>query len=120
MEVLEALALELQDVDAVECDRATRRLDKPHDRAASRRLARAGLADQTERLSSADLERDAVDRAHLLSQPRSQHALLDREELHQVLHVEEDLAHDATSSSVGTGISHVAASPRVKPSMPAK
>jgi hypothetical protein len=39
-------------------------LDQPQDRPARRRLAAAGLADDAEGLARADLEADAVDRAH--------------------------------------------------------
>ena len=58
----QVLALERQEVLAVERDRARQRLRDAHDRPADRGLARARLADEPERLAARDGERDAVDR----------------------------------------------------------
>ena len=59
----EVVALERQEVDATEVDRAGLRLGDPDDRPADRGLARAQFADQAERLAAVDRERHAVDRA---------------------------------------------------------
>ena len=45
-------------------DRAAGRLEQPGEQPAGGGLAAAGLADQAERLALADVEVDAVDRAH--------------------------------------------------------
>ena len=58
-------ALEVRDVAALEDDLPGRRLEQLDDRAAERRLAAAGLADDTERLAAVTVEVDAVDGAHL-------------------------------------------------------
>ena len=54
--------LSLRDIGAVEDDLARGRFDEPEERAADRRLAAAGLADETEGLAALDAERDVVDR----------------------------------------------------------
>ena len=70
---LDAVAHRAQDVD---------------DRAADRRLAAAGLADQAERLALIQRERHAVDGAHL-ARPAQQHAAEHREPDVQVLNFED-------------------------------
>ena len=57
------LAAEARQVGAVELDRPGRRLQQPGDEAGERRLARPGLADESERLALADRQVDAVDGA---------------------------------------------------------
>src|SRR5690606_25645671 len=57
---------QLGDVPPVEQDAPVGRLDQPEQRAAEGALAAAALADQPERLSAADVERDAVERAQQL------------------------------------------------------
>ena len=52
---------ELRDVSALEDDRALRRLEQPDDRAAERRFAAAGLADEADRLPRAHGEGHVVD-----------------------------------------------------------
>src|SRR5262245_35533122 len=52
--------LQLRDVLSLEADGAFRRLEQPHDRSAERGLAAAGLADEAERLTLLDGERDVV------------------------------------------------------------
>ena len=59
--LLQVLAAEPDDVDAVEHDLAGGRLEQAQDRPTERRLAAPGLADEPERLASADVEIDAVD-----------------------------------------------------------
>ena len=51
-------------------DRPARRLVEAHEQAAEGRLAAARLADHAERLAPAHLERDAVDRVHLVVRAR--------------------------------------------------
>jgi len=51
----------VREVAAVEHDRAGGRLEEAEQRAAERRLAAAGLADQPERLAVLDFERDLGD-----------------------------------------------------------
>ena len=60
----ERRGIELRDVAALEPDLAGGRLDQPQDAAAGRRLARAGFADQPERLARRDVEAHIVDRVH--------------------------------------------------------
>ena len=56
--------VEREDVVAVEQDRARVRLDQAQDRAAGRRLAAAGFADQRQRLAGLQAEGDVLDRVH--------------------------------------------------------
>src|SRR5262249_52431275 len=74
---------EAEDVLPLEEDLARGRLDQAEDRAADRRLAAARLADETEGLAVADLERDVVDGLHVADGARED-PLLDREVLLQV------------------------------------
>src|SRR4051794_23263798 len=89
---LDRAGRQLGDVDrtvrTVEEDRARRRLDEPQQQATDRRLAAAGLADETERLAAADRERHAVDRADETDGPL-QDAALDREELPEIADLDE-------------------------------
>ena len=64
--------------------------EKLQDAVASRRLARAGLADEAERLAGLDLEADTVDRLHLADLALDQKPFLDREVLVEVLDLEDD------------------------------
>ena len=59
---LEGRALERRDLDAVETDRARRRLDEAKDQPTDCGLAAARLADEAERLAAPDVEVDAIDR----------------------------------------------------------
>ena len=52
---------EPRDVPALEADASVRRIRQPHRHARKRRLARAGLADDAERLARREREVDAVD-----------------------------------------------------------
>jgi hypothetical protein len=54
-------AVDLQQVLAVEPDRAAGRVKDPHDAAGGGRLPRSRLPDQAEHLAGGDLERDVVD-----------------------------------------------------------
>jgi len=69
-----------REVDAVEPDPARGRLDQAQDRPSHRRLAAARLADQRERLAAADLEIDAVHRAHVADRAPEQ-PLADRNQV---------------------------------------
>src|SRR4029079_18646675 len=82
---------ELADPLAVEDDVAGGRLEQPHDAAAERRPAAAGLADETERLALGDAQRDVVHRVHARHLPR-EHALPDREVLLQALDLDQRVA----------------------------
>src|SRR6185369_11682003 len=82
---------ELADPLAVEADVAGGRLEQPHDAAAERRLAAAGLADQAERLALGDAQRDVVHGMHAGDLAR-EHALPDREVLLQALDLDERVA----------------------------
>ena len=62
-------AAETPHVDAVELDLAGGRLEQPQQRAAERRLAAAGLADEADRLAAEDVEVDAVHRLELADGP---------------------------------------------------
>src|SRR5690606_9121950 len=72
-----------------------RRLIQADDRAADRRLAAAGLADEPERLAAGDLKRNPIDGSHHLA--RAAHAAADRKVLDEPLYAELR-AHDSTSS----------------------
>ena len=63
---------ELEDILAVEQHRAAQRLDQPHHRAAGRRLAAAGFADQRQRLAGLQAEGDVLDRVHPARDPAEQ------------------------------------------------
>ena len=76
------------DVVAEKDDAALRR-DQPEQRAAERRLARTGLADDAERLACADGEADVVDRLHV-PDCAAQHAALDREPDPQLIGRDDD------------------------------
>ena len=78
------------DVLAVEDDLAVGRLEQLDHRAAERRLAAAGLADEPERLARAQRQVDAVDGVHLADAPLED-AGRDREVLDETLDAE-DLA----------------------------
>ena len=80
---LEGGALERRELDAVELDRARRRLDEAQEQPPDRRLAAARLADQPEGLAAADVEADAVDRLDGGDRPL-QHPAADREVLDEV------------------------------------
>ena len=77
-EVAQPDGVELADLLVAERDPPLRGLDQAEHAAAHRGLARAALADQTQRLPALQRERDVVDRDQLL-------ALADREDLGQVL-----------------------------------
>ena len=64
------VSAEVRDVAALEPDLAGRRLDEAQDAAAGRRLAAAGLADEPKRLSSRDVEADAIDGMHAVDLAR--------------------------------------------------
>ena len=52
------------DVDAIDLDTALRGLDQPQQQTAQGRLARPGLADQTQHLAFGEFERQVLDRPH--------------------------------------------------------
>ena len=79
----------VDDVVAVEADRAAGRLVEPGDHPAGRRLAAAGLADQTERAAGRHLERDPVDGLDVADRAPDDAAGLDREVHPQVLDLED-------------------------------
>ena len=93
--------VELGDVAALEPDFARRRFDQPQDAAPGRRLTRAGLAHQPERLALGDVEADTVDRMHGLGLA-GEEAAADLEVLGQVLHAQQRLGHVAAASSAGS------------------
>src|SRR6266545_4102321 len=74
-----------------EAHRPGGRLQELEDAVSRRRLARAGLADQAERLAGVDVERDVVDGLDVVDRPVDEHALLHREVLLQVPNAEEGL-----------------------------
>ncbi len=74
------------------------RLEQLDDRAAERRLAAAGLADDAERLPRLDAEAHAVDGSHLTDRVLEE-AGLDREVLDEVLDAEEVV--DRSTTDVG-------------------
>ena len=65
-----ARAAERVGIGVVQLQRAGRRLQQADDGAPKRRLARAGFADDAERLAAAHGEADAVDRLHRLGRRR--------------------------------------------------
>ncbi len=75
----------------VEDDVTRGELVEARDAARERRLSAAGLADDAERLTAPDLEADVVDRMHLGLAAAEQPVGLDREVLHDVLHLDEDV-----------------------------
>src|SRR4029079_12654382 len=77
---------------ALEPDRPRGRLDQPQDRPAERRLAAAGLADEAEGLTGADLERDAIDGLDGADLAVDEDAALDREVLDEVGDLEDWIA----------------------------
>ena len=77
-------ARELRQLLTEEANGAARRLDQLQDAVAGRRLSRARLADEPERLALGNLEADAVDGLDLAHPPRDEDALLHREVLRQV------------------------------------
>ena len=79
------LATDLGQLDTLEAHRARGRLEELEDAVAGRRLARAGLADEPERLARSDVEADAVDRLHVADLALDQDPLPDREVLVEVL-----------------------------------
>ena len=78
--LLEGVAVEGEDVLAVERHRACRRRDEAQDRPPQGRLAAAGLTHEAQRLAAADVDRDVVDRVHLPDRP-AEHPARDREVL---------------------------------------
>ena len=76
----------------MEEDRAVRRLQQLQHAVSSRRLARAGLANESERLPGIDVEGDVVDGLDVIHGSVDEDALLDREVLLQVLDDEERFA----------------------------
>src|SRR5581483_4783031 len=74
---------------AHEADGAAGRLQQLQDAVPGRRLAGAGLADEPERLALRDLERDAVDRLHMVDRPLDEQTLPHRKPLLQVGHRQE-------------------------------
>lgn len=64
--VTQPAPVECTQIDAVKLDLAARRLDQPQQATAKGRLATPRLTNQSESLTAVDLERDTVDRAHLL------------------------------------------------------
>jgi hypothetical protein len=58
--------VECTQINAVKLDLAARRLDQPQQATATGRLATPGLTNQSQRLAAVDLQRDTVDRTHLL------------------------------------------------------
>jgi hypothetical protein len=76
---------------ALEDDRAFGRLQQLQDAVAGRRLTRAGLADEPERLAGMHIERDVVDRLDVVDRPVDEDTLLDREVLLEVLDDEQGL-----------------------------
>ena len=70
------------------------RRDEPQDGEPERRLARAGFADDAERLAGAQLERQPVDRLHVIDRLAQQPAL-DREPDLEIV----GLDHDGARSS---------------------
>jgi hypothetical protein len=91
-------AAEPRDVAALEDDLPRGQLVQAHEAAAERRLAAAGLADETERLTRVDLEADAVDGLHARDLAADDPAALDREVLRDLARLEQDLAVHAESS----------------------
>ena len=83
------LAAERRQLAPVEADRAAGRLEQPQDAVAGRGLARAGLADEAERLALPDLEADPVDGADVVDGAVDEEARLDREVLLKVGDLEE-------------------------------
>ena len=86
---------------AHELDRAGRRLVELEDGPSDRRLAAAGLADQAERLATADAERHVVDRSHP-ADPALEDPLAHRE-LHPQVLDREQVALPDVGSTAGTG-----------------
>ncbi len=80
-------AAQLPQVLVAEPDRAGIRLRQPHDHAAERRLAGAGLADHRQRFALMQRQRDAVGRDHFAG--RLEPAALDAKSLAQVHDVEQ-------------------------------
>jgi hypothetical protein len=73
------------DVLPVVDDLAAGRLEQPRDEARHGRLPAAGLADEPERPSARDLERDAVHRVHLPALAAEEDAAGEREQLLEVV-----------------------------------
>ncbi len=92
----QVLALEVGDVVALVEHPAARRLLQGQQQLGDRRLAAAGLPDQTERLAGVERKVHPVHRAHVAHGLLEQHALGDREVLGQPLDPEQRLpaAHD--------------------------
>jgi hypothetical protein len=65
----ERAGAECGDVAALEANRVGDRVDQPQHGLRRRRLPAAGLADESDELAGADLERDAVDRVHVEARP---------------------------------------------------
>ena len=80
-----------RDVVAVEDDSPAVGAYRRSKRAADRRLAAPGLADEAERLAAADREGDVVDRPHVADVPIEQDARLDREPDAKVVDLDEVL-----------------------------
>src|SRR5438132_1585464 len=95
---------EVRDVLAVEDDPAAGRLVEAQDRAADRRLAAAGLPDQTERLAALDRQADAVDGANVADVPVEDDAAADRKPDPQVFELYEIAVSSSCHSSAGTGL----------------
>src|SRR6266545_416634 len=85
-------ARHLRQVLAEEANRPGGRLQELKDAVAGRRLARARLAHEAERLTRVDLERDVVDGLDVIDRAVDQHTSLHREVLLQVLDDEQGLA----------------------------
>ena len=75
-------AVEMRHVLAIKRDRAARRLDKTKDAAPDGGLAAAALADEPQRLGSAEAEGDTVHRTdlrHLMAEDAAPHRVVFRE-----------------------------------------
>jgi hypothetical protein len=90
------------DVAPIERDAAGRRVGQAQDHAAGGRLARARLADETQRFAAADVEVDAVDGLYV-ADVLLQEAGRDRKVLRQVADLDQTLAAQETASSVVFG-----------------
>ena len=85
---------EMADFDAVELDAAGGRLQQPHQQPAQRRLARAGLADQTEHRAAGHREIDMLDDLAERRPPKQRRRALRIGEA-QAAGSEQNVGHDA-------------------------
>ncbi len=89
-----------EQIASFEADRARSGLDQAKDEASQRALARAGFADEAERLSGMNVERNIIDCADFSARLAAKRRLAVREDLRQVADFKQRHSCDASSTEL--------------------